>query len=86
VNEHELKAFVEENWRNESALRSIIDTPTSGGSKLWHFGEIPTEQAEVEIQDGLIKRITVWSGLNWSARGGYGRPFTSIKYRERQTA
>jgi len=86
VNGHELRSFVEENWRDESALRTIIESPVSCGPQFWHFGEIPTNQAEVKIQDGLIKQITVWSGLNWSARGGYGKPFMSIKYRERQTA
>lgn len=68
------KAFVEGNWRNRQALQGLVGQPC-GADLEWNFGSIPTEKALIKTQDGVIVRIEVWSGLNWSARGGYGSPF-----------
>ena len=84
MNDQQIKEFIEENWRDESALRSLIGVAYSGVD-VWHFGDIPTNKIAIDTEQGCISRIRAWSGLNWSARGGYGRPFMSIKYRERQT-
>lgn len=70
----EVKEFVAANWRNRLALQRLIGRPCDKDLE-WNFGSIPTEKAEIQTQDGVIVRILTWSGLNWSARGGYGSPF-----------
>jgi hypothetical protein len=68
---------VEENWKFATALRGILGAEFPA-SKEWNFGDVPTEKAELTVEDGRIIRIRTWSGLNWSARGGYGSPTVDI--------
>ena len=69
-----IKDFVSANWRDQAALQKLVGQPCDADLE-WNFGSTPTEKASVETQDGVIVRISTWSGLNWSARGGYGAPF-----------
>lgn len=69
-----IKDFVSANWRDRQALQGLVGQPCNADLE-WNFGSIPTEKAAVETQDGVIVRVSTWSGLNWSARGGYGSPF-----------
>ena len=71
---YEIKSFVAANWRDRHSLQGLVGQPCQSDME-WNFGSIPTEKAEVQTQDGVIVRVSTWSGLNWSARGGYGSPF-----------
>lgn len=51
-------------------LKPFIGQP--GESAKIHFGSIPTDQLQVEANEGVITKIRWWSGLKWTARGGYG--------------
>jgi hypothetical protein len=68
---------VEENWKFKGGLRAVLGTEFPE-SREWNFGSIPTEKASITVQNGRIVRVQTWSGLNWSARGGYGSPTVDI--------
>ena len=70
----DIKEFVTANWRDRLALQGLVGQPCEANME-WNFGAVPTEKAVIETQDGVIVRVSTWSGLNWSARGGYGSPF-----------
>jgi hypothetical protein len=72
-----IKEHVEQYWNFKSALRGILGAEFPD-SQTWNFGSIPTEKAELTVEGGRIVRIRTWSGLNWSARGGYGSPTVDI--------
>ena len=73
----DVKQFVIKNWRSASALKTLLGADF-GQSEEFHFGEIPTEQARLEVKNGKITRVTTWSGLSWSARNGYGSPVVDV--------
>ena len=69
----EVRKFVQENWNVKHMLLTLIGKPCQSDME-WNFGSVPTEKASVETQNGVIVRVKTWSGLKWSARGGYGSP------------
>jgi hypothetical protein len=73
----DVKEFIIKNWRSAEALRTLIGTEFPE-SDIFHFGEIPTEQARLEVKNGKITRVTTWSGLSWSARNGYGNSVVDV--------
>ena len=73
----DVKEFIIANWKNASALRTLIGAEFPD-SDIFHFGEIPTEQAKITVEGGKITRVTTWSGLSWSARRGYGSPVVDV--------
>jgi hypothetical protein len=72
-----IKEHVEENWKFRPALRGVLGAEFPESCE-WNFGSIPTEKAELTVEDGRIVRVRTWAGLNWSARGGYGSPTVDI--------
>ena len=66
----DIKEFVAANWKDSKALSTLLGAEF-GRSDEFHFGSIPTEQAQIEVTNGKISRITTWSGLSWTARYGY---------------
>ena len=73
----DVKEFVIKNWKSAEALRTLIGAEFLE-SDIFHFGEIPTEQAKITVENGKIIRVTTWSGLSWSARYGYGSPVVDV--------
>jgi len=73
----DVKEFIIKNWKSAEALRTLIGTEFSKNDEF-HFGEVPTEQARLEVKNGKITRVTTWSGLSWSARNGYGNPVVDV--------
>jgi len=73
----DVKEFIIKNWKSAEALRTLIGTEFPE-SDVFHFGEIPTEQASIKVENGKITRVTTWSGLSWSARNGYGNPVVDV--------
>lgn len=73
----QVKQFIIKNWRNAEALRTLIGAEFPD-SDDFRFGEVPTEQAKIEVKNGKIIRVTTWSGLSWSARYGYGSPVVDV--------
>ncbi|MFM6349074.1 MAG: hypothetical protein ACKPFK_28630 [Dolichospermum sp.] len=71
------KKFVIENWRSAEMLKTLIGTPFERGDEF-HWGEIPTNQAYIQVENGKITRIQTWSGLGWSAKYGYGSPTVDV--------
>jgi hypothetical protein len=72
-----IKEHVEQYWNFKGALRGILGAEFPE-SREWNFGSIPTEKASITVENGRIVRVRTWSGLNWSARGGYGSPTVDI--------
>ena len=61
------------------AIQPFIGQPHDGERTKIHYGSIPTDQLEVETDDnGTITKVRWWSGLKWTARGGYGRPSVEV--------
>ncbi|MCE2721517.1 MAG: hypothetical protein LW708_22370 [Anabaena sp. 49628_E55] len=73
----QVKQFIIKNWRSAEALRTLIGTEFPD-SDIFHFGEVPTEQASIKVENGKITRVTTWSGLSWSARWGRGNPVVDV--------
>ncbi|MFM6270773.1 MAG: hypothetical protein ACKPFA_30380 [Dolichospermum sp.] len=71
------KSFIIENWRSAEMLKTLIETPFERGDEF-HWGEIPTNQAYIQVSEGKITRIQTWSGLGWSAKYGYGSPTVDV--------
>ena len=65
---------IQDNWKDLRTLKSFVGKPYYG-YLTFNWGEIPTEKAIVDVDDnGRISRIRTYSGMNWSAKGGYGSP------------
>lgn len=61
------------------AIEPFIGQPHDGEKTRIHYGSIPTDQLHIETDDeGTITKIRWWSGLKWSARGGYGTPSVEV--------
>lgn len=73
----DIKQFIISNWSSAEAMRTLLGKEYPRNDQF-HFGSIPTEQASIEVTEGRITRITTWSGLNWSAHSGYGKPRVDI--------
>ncbi|MFM6248324.1 MAG: hypothetical protein ACKPEQ_04090 [Dolichospermum sp.] len=73
----DIKSFIIENWKSAEMLKTLIGTPFERGDEF-HWGEIPTNQAYIEVENGKITRIQTWSGLGWSAKYGYGSPTVDV--------
>ncbi len=73
----QVKQFIIKNWRSAEALRTLIGTEFPD-SDIFHFGEVPTEQASIKVENGKITRVTTWSGLSWSAKHGYSSPVVDV--------
>ena len=69
---NKIQQFVETNWSRQDVLRSLIGKPCQT-SMEWTFGCFPPERDLVETQDGVIVRVSTWSGQFWTVRG-YGAP------------
>ena len=69
---NKVKEFVSANWRDRLALQGLIGIALESDLE-WNFGSAPTEKASVETQDGVIVRVSTWSGQFWTVRG-YGAP------------
>jgi hypothetical protein len=72
--------FVRRNWRDSEALTQCFSEhcPFTGEySRNW--GEIPTNKIIVNTEGGFPRRIRTYSGMNWSARWGYGSPYLDLK-------
>ena len=82
MNAEALFDFVKENWRNKAKLSFLVGQFYAGTTDrndqnhvTFNWGAIPTEKAVITLTDGIITRIQTWSGLNWSARYGWGDAF-----------
>jgi hypothetical protein len=75
--QQQIKEHVEQNWKFAAALRVILGAEFPE-SREWNFNSVPTEKASLTVEGGRIVRVQTWSGLNWSARGGYGSPTVDI--------
>jgi hypothetical protein len=73
----DIKQFIIANWKSAEALRTLIGADFPKNDEF-HFGEVPTEQARLEVKNGKITRITTWSGLSWTARWGRGNPVVDV--------
>lgn len=73
----DVKQFIIKNWRSAEALKTLLGADFPKNDEF-HFGEIPTEQARLEVKNGKITRVTTWSGLSWSARRGYGNSVVDV--------
>ena len=69
----ELKASIRSSWRNRETINDLIGT-SCPESFSFNWGSVPTEKAVVTAENGKISRIRTYSGLSWTARGGYGSP------------
>lgn len=76
MRKEEVRAKVSEAWRSRASLSLLIGEEIDGVSSVYSscWGSIPTNKAEVDVEDGKISRVRTYSGLNWSAKGGYGSP------------
>ncbi len=63
--------FIEENWTDKEALRSLIGT--KGANQIHNWGFIPTNKATIDAVNGKIVRIRTYDGMSWS-RLAYGQP------------
>ena len=73
-NNHVPPVQIQDNWRNLQALKSFVGKPYYG-YLTFSWGETPTEKAIVDVDgNGRISRIRTYSGMNWSAKNGYGSP------------
>ena len=59
----DIKDFVIKNWKNAEELSTLLGAEFDK-TEEFHFGEVPTEQARIEVTDGKISRITTCSGLS----------------------
>ena len=81
MNTEALFSFVKENWRSKKKLSSLVGqsytgtTDRNSNEVSFNWGIIPNEKAVITLADGVITRIQTWSGLNWSARYGWGDAF-----------
>ena len=73
----DIKQFIIANWKSAEALTTLLGTDFPKNDEF-HFGEVPTEQASIKVENGKITRVTTWSGLSWSARRGYGSPVVDV--------
>ena len=73
----DIKQFIIANWKSTQSLKTLLGVDF-GQSEEFHFGEIPTEKAQIQCENGKITRITTWSGLSWNARWGYGNPVVDV--------
>jgi hypothetical protein len=72
--------FIRLNWKNQEALTQCFEEycPFTGEySRNW--GDIPTNKIIVNTEGGRPSRIRTYSGMNWSARWGYGSPYLDLK-------
>jgi len=72
--------FVRIHWKNREALTQCFSEycPFTGEySRI--FGAIPTNKIIVNTDRGRPSRIRTYSGMNWSARWGYGSPYLDLK-------
>ena len=79
MNKSELIDFIVSSFKSESAMRSLLGTALTEPFLSLKFNGIPYDKAEVFVKDGRISEIMTWSGLNWSARHGYGSPLVHVK-------
>ncbi len=73
----DVKEFIIANWKSAEALKTLLGADFPKNDEF-HFGEVPTEQARLEVKNGKITRVTTWSGLSWSAKYGYSSPVVDV--------
>ena len=74
----DVKEFIIKNWKDSKALSTLLGVEHERTDEF-HFGEVPTEQARIEVTSGKISRMTTCSGLSWTARYGYGNPVVDVQ-------
>lgn len=74
--------FVKSNWRDKEKLTSLVGQTYVGSTDrenqnrvTFCWGQVPTEKAIISLENMVVTRVQTWSGLNWSARYGWGDAF-----------
>lgn len=78
MDDKKYKAFIINNWKNESQLKTLIGKECDT-SFSFHFGDTPTNSAVVVVKDGKITRVRTYSGLSWSPLYGYGAALIDVR-------
>jgi hypothetical protein len=53
----DVKEFIIANWKSAEALKTLLGADFPKNDEF-HFGEVPTEQARLEVKNGKITRVT----------------------------
>lgn len=82
MNTETLFGFVKTNWRDKDQLKTLIGQNYSGAIDYgnqnrvtFSWGSVPRERAVITLENKIITRVQTWSGLNWSAKYGWGDAF-----------
>lgn len=82
MNTETLLSFLKANWRDKEKLASLIGQAYNGSTNwnnpnqaTFYWNVAPKERAVITLENGVINRVQTWSGLNWSARWGWGDAF-----------